>query len=251
MVGDGERLEMSPPFHVLGSPDSDILIVADHASNHVPDDVDLGIDRMLLQDHIALDIGVTEVAAALVDGGGCCAILGGVSRLVIDYNREPDAPGLVPTSSDGIAIPGNIGADVAGRVRRYHAPYHHRVSELAGMAHQPFILSLHSFTPNLRTAPQTLRPWEIGVLYNEDKRAAPIAIERLSGFGRMVGDQQPYSGRDLNYTMNRHAEAHDRPYLGVELRQNLIGDAASQRVFAAELRATVDHVRKVLHDRGP
>jgi predicted N-formylglutamate amidohydrolase len=50
-----------------------------------------------------------------------------------------------------------------------------------------------------------------------------------------VGDQQPYSGRVLNYTMNRHAEAEGRPYLGVEIRQDLIGDAAGQAIWAERL----------------
>jgi predicted N-formylglutamate amidohydrolase len=35
-----------------------------------------------------------------------------------------------------------------------------------------------------------------------------------------VGDNQPYSGRDLNYTMNRHAEALRIPYLGIEVRND-------------------------------
>ena len=48
----------------------------------------------------------------------------------------------------------------------------------------------------------------------------------------MVGDQEPYSGRQLNYTMNRHAEAEGRPYLGIEIRQDQIGDAAGQARWA-------------------
>ena len=30
------------------------------------------------------------------------AILGGVSRLVVDFNRDEDAPGAVPIASDGL-----------------------------------------------------------------------------------------------------------------------------------------------------
>ncbi|MBU0792860.1 MAG: N-formylglutamate amidohydrolase, partial [Alphaproteobacteria bacterium] len=53
--------------------------------------------------------------------------------------------------------------------------------------------------------------------------------------GLIVGDQQPYSGKLLNATMNRHAEAHGRPYLGVEMRQDLVSDAAGQARLAAIL----------------
>ena len=38
-----------------------------------------------------------------------------------------------------------------------------------------------------------------------------------------MGDNQPYSGRVLNYTMNRHAEARGLPYLGIEIRQDELG----------------------------
>ena len=59
-------------------------------------------------------------------------------------------------------------------------------------------------------------------------RAARIAIPLLEAEGLVVGDQQPYSGKLLNYTMNRHAEADGRPYLGIEIRQDEIGDTAGQ-----------------------
>ena len=58
----------------------------------------------------------------------------------------------------------------------------------------------------------------------------------LEAEGLVVGDQQPYSGKLLNATMNRHAEADGRPYLGVEIRQDGIADAAGQAVWAERLR---------------
>lgn len=237
---------MNDAYRILGSADADMLIVADHASNRVPPGIDLGIDPAHLNAHIAIDIGVAHVAELLVEGGGFCAILANISRLVIDYNREPDSPGLVPIESDGVAIRGNVGADVSQRLRAYYAPYHAKVAELAEAAHTPFLLSIHSFTPALATRPQEARPWEIGILYNGDERAAPIAIAALRERGLNVGDQQPYSGRQLNATMNRHAEAHGRHYLGVEIRQDLILDEEGQRRFADHLRAAVTRVRRAL-----
>src|SRR3546814_2062922 len=96
-----------------------ILLIADHASNFVPEDMNLGIDPALLSNHIAIDIGVAEVAALLVaDGAVDAAILGGVSRLVVDCNREEDAPGVLPIASDGHAVPGNALDDDAREARR-------------------------------------------------------------------------------------------------------------------------------------
>jgi len=230
---------MSEAWRQLGEPRAGgILLIGDHASAHVPDDVDLGIDAVLLSNHIAIDIGVAEVAALLVDCGAVdVAILGGVSRLVVDLNREEDAPGVLPIASDGHAVPGNALDEAAreARLARFFRPYHDHIAATIA-AHRPaMILSLHSFTPALAAHPGEARPWHVGVLYNEDDSLVPAAIAALEAEGMIVGDQQPYSGRLLNATMNRHAEANGIPYIGIEMRQDLVGDAAGQALFAERL----------------
>ena len=230
---------MSEAWRQIGEArDGGILLIADHASNLVPDDIDLGIDPALLTNHIAIDIGVVEVAALLVDSGAVdAAILGGVSRLVVDCNRDENAPGVLPIASDGHAIPGNALDDDAreARLARFFRPYHAHIAETIA-AHRPaMILSLHSFTPSLAAHPEQARPWHVGVLYNEDDRLAAAAIAALEAENMIVGDQQPYSGKLLNATMNRHAEANDIPYVGIEMRQDLVGDPARQTVFAERL----------------
>jgi len=237
---------MSEAFTRIDGGDLDLLIVGDHASAHVPADIDLGVDPALLGDHIAIDIGVAEVAALLAAQLRCTAILGGVSRLVIDLNREEDAPGLLPVMSDSHPIPGNRDADVRQRMARFHQPYHDEVARLLGGMASPFILSVHSFTPRLASDPGQQRPWEIGILYNEDDRAARIAIPLLEAAGLIVGDQLPYSGRLLNATMNRHAEANGIPYLGVEMRQDMVADALGQKRFSDILGPIVLQCRNSL-----
>jgi predicted N-formylglutamate amidohydrolase len=237
---------MTAAFHILGDPAAPILIIGDHASNHVPSGIDLGLPPQVMNEHVAIDIGVAQVSGLLVERGNVCAILGGVSRLVIDYNREPDAAGLVPVHSDGHHIEGNGVADVADRILRFYDPYHAKVAQLAAQPHRPFILSLHSFTPSLRTRPEEARPWEVGILYNADDRAARIAIPLLEQAGLVVGDNQPYSGKLLNASMNRHAEAHGRPYLGVEMRQDLVSDAVGQQRLAEILAPMLEQCRNSL-----
>ncbi|WP_311269836.1 N-formylglutamate amidohydrolase [Sphingobium sp. WCS2017Hpa-17] len=226
---------MNEAYQQIDGGGLDLLIVGDHASAHVPQDIELGIAPALLREHIAIDIGVAEVSRLLAAQLGATAILGGVSRLVIDLNREEDAPGLLPVMSDGHAIPGNRDTDLKDRMTRFHHPYHHRVAQVLEGMTSPFILSVHSFTPKLASDPDQQRPWEIGVLYNQDDRAARIAIPMLEAAGLTVGDQLPYAGTLLNATMNRHAEANGIPYLGVEMRQDLVGDAAGQARFASIL----------------
>lgn len=237
---------MSEAFRQLGTPTpGGIVCTADHASNRVPEDIALGIPAHLLDEHIAVDIGTEAIAERLARNHAIPAHIAAVSRLVCDLNREEDAPGLVPEASDGHSIPGNIGVDREARLARFHRPYHTALAEWLAAAQPGLILSLHSFTPRLETS-DAARPWEVGVLYNTDDRAARIAIPLLAAEGLNVGDNLPYSGRDLNYTMNLHAEGAGRPYLGVELRQDLTRTPADHARWAAMLADIAQRVASAL-----
>ena len=148
---------MSEAFRLIGNPRfGGILVVSDHASNHVPADIELGIDPALLDQHIAIDIGVAEVGALMAERPGIAAFQGGVSRLVCDFNREEHAPAVIPVASDGHAIPGNA-LDHAGheaRLDRFFRPYHAALAAVLDDKPPALILSLHSFTPQLATSDQ-------------------------------------------------------------------------------------------------
>lgn len=235
-------------YRLLGTPRfGGILVVSDHASNRVPDDIDLGIDPALLSQHIAVDIGVAEVGALMAQRPGIAVFQAGVSRLVCDCNREEHAPAVIPIASDGHAIPGNAldQARHQARLERFFHPYHAALADLLD-AHPPaLILSLHSFTPQLASS-DAPRPWQVGVLYNQDDRAARLAIPLLEAEGLVVGDQEPYSGKLLNATMNQHAEADGRPYLGIEIRQDQIATSLQHAQWAARLGALSNRVALML-----
>ena len=209
-----------------------LVLVADHASNFVPDDIELGIAPELLQQHIALDIGVEGIADRISRRHGVPAHIACISRLVCDLHREEDHSGVVPTESDGHLIPGNIGADVEARLDRFHRPYHAALEAWLDERQPDLIVSLHSFTPKLATSVEK-RPWEVALLYNQDDRAARHAIRLFGEQALAVGDNEPYSGKDLNATMNRHAEAKGRHYIALEIRQDLIATKADQARWAA------------------
>ncbi len=249
MVDDGILAAVSDVWQILGAPRRDgILIICDHDSNQAPPEIDLGIERHLLEEHIAYDIGVASVAHYLVELAGHAAYLATYSRLIVDLNRYADDAGVIPISSDGHDIPGNAlsTGQRTERLDRYFHPYHYRLERLLAEARPALIISLHSFTPQLRSDPLAERPWEIGVLYNNHDIAANYAIAHLEGEGIIVGDQLPYSGRVLNATMNRHAEAYDIPYVGIEIRQDLITDTRGQERFAAILDEMAQHVAERL-----
>lgn len=227
---------MSDPYvEISGDAASRLLLIADHASSHVPADIDLGIPDALLGEHVAIDIGVDPLGRALCAMLGAPGILGGVSRLVTDLNREEDRPTLIPLRSDGHAIPGNALLDEAARadrIDRFWRPYHARIAALIARNRPGMLISLHSFTPQLREDPHRRRPWQVGVLHNQDDRAARIAIPLLEATGIVTGDNLPYSGKLLNATMNAHGEANGVPYLGLEVRQDLIETAAGVAQWA-------------------
>ncbi|RJY08617.1 N-formylglutamate amidohydrolase [Aurantiacibacter aquimixticola] len=223
-----------------------IVAVCDHASNFVPEGIELGVPPGTLDKHVAYDIGAAGVCERLARRHNIAAMLGEVSRLVVDLHREEEADGLVPTTSDGILVPGNIGADRDKRLEEYHRPYHSAMERWLDEVQPGLILSIHSFTPELESKPGQERPWEIGLLYNEDERAALHAIRLFGELGVTVGDNEPYSGRELNATMNRHAEAHGRPYCAIEIRNNLITQERGQARWAAIIADVAGRVKLAL-----
>jgi len=230
------------PYRQIGEPaPGGIVCIADHASNFVPKDIELGIAPELLEQHIAVDIGVEGVAGRMARRHGIPAHLATASRLVCDLHREEDHKAVVPMESDGHLIPGNIGADIEARLKRFHRPYHKALANWLDAAQPELIISLHSFTPSLATSVEE-RPWEVALLYNTDDRAARHAIWLFSEQGLNVGDNQPYSGKELNATMNRHAEVYGRAYIALEIRQDLIVTRAEQSRWAAMITDVANRV---------
>jgi predicted N-formylglutamate amidohydrolase len=175
-------------------------------------------------------------------------VLAVYSRLVVDLNREANEAAVIPLSSDGIEITANHlnPAERQQRLNLYFHPYHDALAQFIAEYQPALLLSLHSFTPSLESRPDEHRPWEIGILYNEDDRAAKIAIPALQAAGFIVGDQLPYSGKKLNATMNRHGEGTGTAYLGIEMRQDLSGNAEGQARFASILAEICHKVTETL-----
>jgi predicted N-formylglutamate amidohydrolase len=54
--------------------------------------------------------------------------------------------------------------------------------------------------------------------------------------GLTIGDNQPYFVSDeTDYTIPRHGEARGLPHVEIELRQDLVGDAAGQAEWARRI----------------
>lgn len=242
-------------FHVVdGRAESRVLVVCDHASAAIPPSLaDLGLESAARSSHVAWDIGAARVTALLAGRLGCPAVLSGVSRLVIDCNRQPGDPSSIPPFTCGVRVPGNESVDEAeadSRARDWFWPYHteigNRIAHLWRHAAAPAVVAVHSFTPCIDG--QCPRPWDVGVLWNRDPRMAVPVLAGLRARGDlMVGDNQPYSGREINYTLDTHAGAAGLPNVSFEIRQDLVADEAGCLRWAGILAEALDGV---LTDEG-
>jgi predicted N-formylglutamate amidohydrolase len=229
------------PYEIINSAaKSQWLVICDHATNVVPDIVnegDLGIAEADMQRHIAYDIGAKGVAQALGPILQAPVVCSNFSRLVIDPNRGEDDPTLLMKLYDGTIIEANRFADEAEINRRldaFHRPYHRAVAEMAAALDNPVILSIHSFTPQLKAGP--IRPWKIGVLSADDRRFTDPLLARLRCESDLsVGDNQPYRGELPGDAIDRHALQHGRLNALIELRNDLIASQEDQQKWAARL----------------
>ena len=227
------------PVMVL-NPDgaSPLMFTDDHAGRTIPAALgDLGLPDAERARHIGWDIGIWGVTTRLATALDAVAIGQSYSRLVIDCNRNPAWPGAMPGISENTHIPGNLHlteADRARRVAEIFTPYHARVEAELERRKVGALIAMHSFTPVFKGV---ARPWHAGVLFHRHDRLALIMAELLRAEGGLVvGENEPYFVNDsTDYSVPVHAEARMLPYLELEIRQDLIADAAGEAEWAERL----------------
>jgi predicted N-formylglutamate amidohydrolase len=232
------------PIACVDNPEgrSPVLLVCEHASNHLPARYGtLGLGPAELESHIAWDPGALGVARALSRLLDAPLIHAGVSRLVLDLNREPSAPDSIWTLSERTVIPANQNLDPeerAYRVREVYHAFHEAVDRLieprVAAGRTKAVVSIHSFTPVYRDVP---RPWHIGLIFDRDERLARGVEAGLEGDPSLiVGLNEPYSPADrVFHTLERHAERRGLAPLMIEIRNDLIRTEDGQVSWANRL----------------
>jgi predicted N-formylglutamate amidohydrolase len=229
-----------PPVRILNpQAASPFLLIGDHAGNAVPAALDsLGLGKEEMSRHIAWDIGIAGLGERLSAALDAVFIAQTYSRLVIDCNRDPEAPAAIQAVSDETPVPGNRDLsplDRAARVSAVHQPYQAAIAaELArrdAAGRETILVALHSFTPAMRGV---ARPWQVGVLHSDgDLSFALSTLRLLEARGDLtVGDNQPYMMDGTDYTVPRHAFAARRRYVEIEIRQDLLATPDQQEEWA-------------------
>lgn len=231
-----------------------LLLVCDHASRRFPDHLGtLGVPEPDTFEHIAWDIGAADLTRGLSAALDAPAVLCRWSRLVVDCNRRLSDPSAFPEVTDRIPVPGNVSMspeDREWRIRSIHAPYHaaidRQLDAMIARGVTPAFVSVHSFTPLLG---EIARPWHVGILWDQDDRLPRPVLDALRSIeGLHVGDNEPYSGRHpTDYTLHAHAALRGLPYVGFEVRQDLLGTPSGIAYWTALLAAVL---RRALSPTG-
>lgn len=233
---------LPPPVRLLNAQGSSpYVLLCEHASRFIPAAYQgLGLGAADLSRHIAWDIGAAQVAEALSQSLDAPLVMAGYSRLLIDLNRPVGSATSIPELSETTLIPGNrnlMAEERARRVTRYFEPYQaavrHLLDDRQAEGRPTTVIGVHSFTPVFKGV---ARPWHAGILYRRSRAFGHALAEALGGPSGAIAENEPYQiEEDSDYTVPVHGEARGLDAVLVEIRQDLIGDAAGAAQWAARL----------------
>lgn len=231
------------------------VLVCEHASHVIPPELgNLGLADDMLLSHIVWDPGAAAVAQALSARLDAPLVMPRISRLVYDCNRPPHAPDAMAEQSETHRVPGNVGLSAAARQRRIDQVYRPFCDALAAtLRHKmesgpaPTFVSIHSFTPVYRGRAREL---DLGVLYDADARLADALIGLIEAEGVWrLGRNAPYGPADgVTHTLAQHAVPRGLLNAMIEIRNDLIADAAGQSAMAVHLARHLIAARAALGD---
>lgn len=230
---------------------SPFVIVCDHASNRLPAKYgDLGLSHAERVSHIAWDPGALAVSRALSESLDAPLIFSTISRLIIDCNRDLDAPDLIWTLSEATRIAANENIDAAERqyrIDRFHRPYHAAIETLlearrhAGQ--ETVLVCMHSFTPVYHGV---ARPWPVGLIHGADTQYTKALLEALEGgpADLNIGWNEPYAALNgVTLTLERHGDGRGLDATMIEIRNDEILEPAGVSLWAHRLARCLEAAR--------
>ena len=219
------------------------MLVCDHASNRIPSKYgSLGLSQIERVSHIAWDPGALAVSRALSEKLDAPLVQSTVSRLIIDCNRDLDAPDLIWKMSEATRIAANENVHLderTFRINHYHRPYHASIETLlearrhAGM--ETILVCMHSFTPVYHGVP---RPWPIGLIHGLDQRYTRAVYDALKTDDPdlNVGWNEPYAALNgVTLTLEKHGDGRGLDATMIEIRHDEILEPAGVAMWSNRL----------------
>lgn len=238
LESQGSNLDFGEVVHTdLADGPYSVVLVCEHASNRIPDALgDMGLSADALQSHIAWDPGALAVAKLMAERLSAPLVHGGVSRLVYDCNRPPEAAGAMPLRSEDYLIPAN--ADMSdderhSRIEGIYEPFAAALSNLIAENRTglELMVTVHSFTPVYHGQQRDV---ELGVLHGKDDRFAQAMMATVPADPPFVTRlNEPYSAADgVAHTLDAQALPTGLPNVMIEIRNDLIKSPSQQQAMA-------------------
>lgn len=236
-----------------------VVLVCEHASAMIPERYgSLGLSASVATSHAAWDPGALALARQLSASLNAPLVASGISRLVHDCNRPPGQASAMPLMTEAFEIPGNAALtpqEIEERVATVYRPFEAALERLLDarlQASLPTVLvTIHSFTPHWFGKVRTV---ELGLLNDTDTRLTDAMLE-LAGKHVTLNTQpnEPYSSADgVTWTLQRHALPRAIANVMIEVRNDLLNDAAAVERVAEQLAALLlNSVQSVLPDQQP
>ncbi|GAA6158507.1 N-formylglutamate amidohydrolase [Ruegeria sp. HU-ET01832] len=214
-----------------------VVFVCEHASNRIPAFLgDMGLNAEARESHIAWDPGALAVAKRMSAQMAAPLVHGGVSRLVYDCNRPPEAKGAMPSRSEDIDIPANTRMTQdqrQARIEGVYEPFRQALSKLI-LQHREtleLMVTVHSFTPVYLGK---RRQVELGILHGADDRfAAAMMAHKAVENPYVTMLNEPYSAADgVAHTLDAQALPIGLLNVMIEVRNDLIRTTEQQNAVA-------------------
>jgi predicted N-formylglutamate amidohydrolase len=156
--------------------------------------------------------------------------------------------------AESLEVPGNLGLreeEITARRAEIFEPYHARLRAVLHerrTAQRPtFLVTQHTMTTILRGV---RREMHAAVLYDQDRRFAGVVLETLRrNKGLVIAENEPYLVQLTHYTIPHHAEPSGRPYVELEIRQDLVSDEVGQTEWACRIAEALQSAEAVYYRR--
>lgn len=244
-----EDIEGQPAVLVNPEGTSPVAFICEHASRFIPATFEgLGLTMEACESHAAWDPGAFDVAQILAQELNAPLVVSGISRLVYDCNRPPEARDAMPAKSELFDVPGNLDLTQAQRDDRtqdYYVPFCAAVTALMATGIKALI-TVHSFTPIYHGKPRAV---ELGILHDTDLRLADAMLKHAPQETSLLTlRNEPYGPEHgVTHTLKVHGVENGIANVMLEIRNDLLATPEQRQEIAHML---IRILRKSLLDLG-